>query len=95
MTTADGLVARPGWRAWLLDETPASRTQARLGQAYVSWLAFRRNPLAMVGLIVLAVAATFLFWKQASFRSLAKTLVDICVRSLAQRGVQGAGGLEP
>jgi len=53
MTTADGLAARPGWRAWLLDETPASRTQARLGQAYVSWLAFRRNPLAMVGLVVL------------------------------------------
>jgi peptide/nickel transport system permease protein len=53
MTTADGLAARPGWRAWLLDETPASRTQARLGQAYVSWLTFRRNPLAMAGLVVL------------------------------------------
>jgi peptide/nickel transport system permease protein len=53
MTTADGLAARPGWRAWLLEETPASRTQARLGQAYVSWLVFRRNPLAMAGLAVL------------------------------------------
>jgi peptide/nickel transport system permease protein len=40
-------------RAWLLTETPASRGQARLGQAYVSWLAFRRNPLAMTGLAVL------------------------------------------
>jgi peptide/nickel transport system permease protein len=53
VTTAGRLAARPGWRAWLLDETPASRTQARLGQAYVSWLGFRRNPLAMAGLAVL------------------------------------------
>jgi peptide/nickel transport system permease protein len=40
-------------RTWLLAETPASRTQARLGQAYVSWLGFRRNPLAMAGLAIL------------------------------------------
>jgi peptide/nickel transport system permease protein len=40
-------------RAWLLAETPASRTQARLGQAYVGWLGFRGNPLAMAGLAVL------------------------------------------
>ena len=42
-------------RGWLLTETPASRRQARLGQAYVGWLAFRRNPLAMIGLGVLVV----------------------------------------
>ena len=53
MTPADGLAARARWRAWLLDETPVSRTQARLGQAYVGWLAFRRNPLGMAGLGVL------------------------------------------
>jgi peptide/nickel transport system permease protein len=41
------------WRAWLLAETPASRTQARLGQAYVGWRAFCGNPLAMAGLAVL------------------------------------------
>jgi peptide/nickel transport system permease protein len=40
-------------RRWLLAETPASRTQARLGQAYVGWLGFRGNPLAMAGLAVL------------------------------------------
>jgi peptide/nickel transport system permease protein len=45
--------ALPRWRAWLLAETPASRGQARLGHAYVGWLAFRRNPLAMTGLAVL------------------------------------------
>jgi peptide/nickel transport system permease protein len=45
-----------GRRAWLLAETPASRLQARLGQAYVAWLSFRRNPLALAGLgIVLAL----------------------------------------
>ncbi len=44
------------WRAWLLDEEPGSRRQARLGSAYRSWLAFRGNRLALVGLgIVLAL----------------------------------------
>jgi peptide/nickel transport system permease protein len=44
------------WRAWLLSETPSSRVQARLGQTYLRWTAFRANPLAMVGLaIVLAL----------------------------------------
>ena len=41
---------------WLLTNEPASRTQARLGRAYLNWRAFSRNPLAMVGLfIVLAL----------------------------------------
>jgi len=46
---------RHAWRAWLLTETPGSRAQARLGQAYVAWLGFRRNPLAMAGLTILVV----------------------------------------
>ena len=36
--------------AWLTTETPASRTQARLGRVYVGWLTFARNRLAMMGL---------------------------------------------
>jgi peptide/nickel transport system permease protein len=40
------------WRGWLLDPAPASRSQARLGRWYRSWLAFRRNGLAMAGLAV-------------------------------------------
>jgi peptide/nickel transport system permease protein len=40
------------WRDWLLDPTPASRGQARLGRWYRAWRAFRRNGLAMTGLIV-------------------------------------------
>jgi peptide/nickel transport system permease protein len=38
--------------AWLLSDTPASRTQARLGRAYLAWLSFRRNRLAMFGLMI-------------------------------------------
>jgi peptide/nickel transport system permease protein len=37
-------------RDWLLTDHPASRRQARLGQAYRTWLTFRANWLAMVGL---------------------------------------------
>jgi len=44
------------WRARLLSDTPASRRQARLGQAYRGWLQFQRNRLALLGLgIVLAL----------------------------------------
>jgi peptide/nickel transport system permease protein len=39
-------------RGWLLSPVPASRRQARLGGWYRSWLAFRRNGLAMTGLAV-------------------------------------------
>jgi peptide/nickel transport system permease protein len=39
-------------RAWLLSPAPASRLQARIGRWYRAWLAFRRNPLGMSGLII-------------------------------------------
>ncbi len=38
--------------AWLRDPSPKSRLQARLGQGYMGWLRFRRNPLAMIGLLI-------------------------------------------
>lgn len=41
-----------GLRAWLMDAAPRSRAQARWGQAYLSWLRLRRNPLAMIGLFI-------------------------------------------
>ena len=37
---------------WLREPNPASRAQARLGQAYLSWLRLRRNPLAVIGLMI-------------------------------------------
>ncbi len=47
-----------GLRAWLVTETPGSRFQSRCVQAFLAWLAFARNPLAIVGLfIVLALIA--------------------------------------
>ena len=42
-----------GRRAWLLSDRPASRTQARLGRAYMSWLRFSANRLALLGLVII------------------------------------------
>jgi peptide/nickel transport system permease protein len=51
-----------GWRSWLLSSSPASRRQARLGRFYISWLAFKSNHLAMLGLaIVLALIVIAIF----------------------------------
>ncbi|MDR0809121.1 MAG: ABC transporter permease [Gemmobacter sp.] len=50
---------------WLRDPNPASRRQARLGQAWLGWLRLRRNPLAMAGLIIiglLLLMAAFAPW---------------------------------
>jgi len=41
--------------AWLLTDAPASRSQAAWGRRYRLWLLFRRNPMAMAGLIVAAL----------------------------------------
>ena len=49
-------------RDWLLTDRPASRRQARLGQTFRTWLAFRTNGLAMIGLgiiVVLILLAVF------------------------------------
>lgn len=47
---------------WLRDPSPKSRLQARVGQSYLGWLRFRRNPLAMAGaLIVLALVVLAAF----------------------------------
>ena len=49
-------------REWLLTEQPASRRQARLGQAYRTWMALRSNGLAMVGLgIIVALVLIAVF----------------------------------
>ncbi len=50
-------------RDFFLDSSPRSRTQATLGRWYRGWLSFRRNPVALIGgmvvlgLAVLAVSA--------------------------------------
>lgn len=51
-----------GWRAWLLSSSPGSRGQARLSRAYIAWLAFKSNRLAMIGLgIVLLLVLLTIF----------------------------------
>lgn len=49
-------------RDWLLDESPASRLQARLGRLYRLALALTANPLTVVGaaiVVLLVVMAIF------------------------------------
>jgi peptide/nickel transport system permease protein len=41
-------------REWLMTEQPASRRQARYGQAYRTWLALKSNRLAMIGFAIVA-----------------------------------------
>ncbi|MBX3538786.1 MAG: ABC transporter permease [Chelatococcus sp.] len=54
------------WRAWLMSDRPASRSQARLGRAYAGWRRFTANKLAMVGfaivlgLVLVAIFADFI-----------------------------------
>ncbi|WP_442581731.1 nickel transporter permease [Mesorhizobium sp. ASY16-5R] len=40
-------------RDWLLSERPASRMQARLGRAYMTWRRFSANRLALFGLAII------------------------------------------
>ena len=52
-------------RNWLLDESPASKLQANMGNAYRMLLQLLRNPLAVVGaliLLMLILAALFAPW---------------------------------
>ena len=58
-----------GLRAWLLSATPASTFQARCQRAYLGWITFRANPIAMTGLfiiITLVLVAIFAPWLTAS-----------------------------
>lgn len=66
--------------AWLLTDEPASRSQAAWGRRYRLWLQFRRNPMAMAGLIVavllvvLSLAAPLLATYDPAVQSLRERL---------------------
>lgn len=45
-------------RDWLLAEIPLSKSQARCQRVYIGWLAFRRNPVAVIGLLIIASLVT-------------------------------------
>jgi peptide/nickel transport system permease protein len=53
MSAATSAAGANGWRAWLTTDTPSSRRHARAVQAYLAWLGFARNPLAMLGLLII------------------------------------------
>ena len=55
MTGASPLPQSGRWRDWLISPEPESRLQARLGRFYLGWRAFTRNPLAVVGLVVVVI----------------------------------------
>jgi len=38
---------------WLLAEVPVSKTQARCQRLFIGWLAFSRNPVAVIGLLII------------------------------------------
>lgn len=48
----DQTATSANWHAWLTTTSPESRRQAKLGQLYRQWLAFRKNPAAVVGLVI-------------------------------------------
>lgn len=55
MTATHDTRSGRAWRAWLTTDTPGSRLQARAVQAYLAWLGFVRNPLAVLGLAIIVV----------------------------------------
>ena len=67
-------------RAWLLSEAPASRGHANWVRRYRGWLEFRRNGLAMAGLVTVCVmifaslAAPLLTWQDPGAQNLAGRL---------------------
>ncbi|AZO81448.1 MULTISPECIES: nickel transporter permease [unclassified Bosea (in: a-proteobacteria)] len=48
----DHATAPVSWHSWLTTTSPESRRQAKLGQLYRQWLAFKKNPAAVVGLVI-------------------------------------------
>ena len=79
-----------GWRAWLLDESPAGLWQARLGRAWRLWRTFARNPLALAGLAVvlgLVIVALFAPW----LTPYSPVEQDLSTRLLAPNGAHWLG----
>jgi peptide/nickel transport system permease protein len=52
MSTGSPQPAR-GLQGWLLTDAPANALQARCQRAYLAWLAFKANPIAMAGLLII------------------------------------------
>jgi peptide/nickel transport system permease protein len=81
--------ARPmSRREWLLSDRPQSRTQARLGRAYVTWRQFSANRLAVVGLaIIIALVLLAAFASQLATHS--PVIGDLAGSRLLPPGTDG------
>jgi hypothetical protein len=56
---------RHGLKGWLLADAPGTAFQARCQRAYLAWVVFRGNPIAMAGFIIIAslvLMAVFAPW---------------------------------
>ncbi|MCT4656801.1 MAG: ABC transporter permease [Cohaesibacter sp.] len=56
---------KQGLRSWLLADFPENSFQARCQRAYIGWLSFKTNPIAMLGLFIvvfLLLVALFAPW---------------------------------
>ncbi len=53
MAAETATTSQSGLRAWLLSDAPANAVQARAQRAYMGWLTFKTNPIAMAGLIII------------------------------------------
>jgi len=68
-------------RDWLLDDSPSSRFQARMGRSYRVFRSLLRNPLAVVGaiivigLVIMAVFAPFFATHSATAQNLSMRLM--------------------
>ncbi|WP_420413714.1 ABC transporter permease [Roseibium sp.] len=59
------LKTNTGLTAWLLADFPKNAFQAKCQRAYIGWLSFKTNPIAMLGLIIvsfLCLVALFAPW---------------------------------
>ncbi|KTQ98010.1 D-ala-D-ala transporter subunit [Aureimonas ureilytica] len=50
-----GAAPTSGWRGWLTTDTPRSRLQARAVSLFQGWRILSSNPLAMIGLFLIAL----------------------------------------
>lgn len=80
MSTSTTTAPPARMRDWLLSDAPDSRRQAAWGSAYRRWLQFRRNTLAMTGLVIVvililaAIAAPLLATHSPGAQNLAQRL---------------------
>ena len=54
MMTDIAVNEKQGLRAWLLADFPENAFQAKCQRAYIGWLSFKTNPIAMLGLFIVA-----------------------------------------